>query len=132
MMNDNNSQMTSKGKNNAMEEMPWSIIESYFDGQHLTRCVRHQLESYNHFVNHEIQKTIDMFNPVTIHSEHDYNKESDKYTLEMIVTFSNFHIYRPQIHENNGATKLMFPHEARLRNFTYASSMHVDLNLKII
>ena len=37
MMNDNNSQMTSKGKNNAMEEMPWSIIESYFDGQHFHR-----------------------------------------------------------------------------------------------
>ena len=114
------------------EEMPWDIIESYFDGQHLTRCVRHQLESYNNFVNNEIQKTIDMFNPVTIHSEHDYDKDSDKYSLEMIITFINFHIYRPQIHENNGATKLMFPQEARLRNFTYSSSMTVDLNIKII
>ena len=37
-------------------------------------CVRHQVESYNYFVNHQIQKTIDMFNPVTIHSEHDYLK----------------------------------------------------------
>tara|TARA_A200000159_G_C7333753_1_gene344161 strand:+ start:103 stop:3657 length:3555 start_codon:yes stop_codon:yes gene_type:complete len=131
-MNSNNLTMTTKGKHHAMEEMPWSIIESYFDGQHLTRCIRHQLESYNHFVNHEIQKTIDMFNPVTVHSEHDYNKEFDKYTLEMVITFSNFHIYRPQIHENNGATKLMFPQEARLRNFTYSSSMTVDLNVKII
>jgi DNA-directed RNA polymerase II subunit RPB2 len=73
-----------------------------------------------------------MFNPVTIHSEHDYNKDFDKYTLEMVITFSNFHIYRPQIHENNGATKLMFPQEARLRNFTYSSAMTVDLNVKII
>ena len=124
--------MTTKEKHHVLEEMPWDIIESYFDGQHLTRCIRHQLESYNHFVNHEIQKTIDMFNPVTVHSEHDYNKEFDKYTLEMVITFSNFHIYRPQIHENNGATKLMFPQEARLRNFTYSSSMTVDLNVKII
>ena len=124
--------MTTKEKHHVLEEMPWDIIESYFDGQHLTRCIRHQLESYNHFVNHEIQKTIDMFNPVTVHSEHDYNKEHDKYTLEMIITFSNFHIYRPQIHENNGATKLMFPQEARLRNFTYSSAMTVDLNIKII
>ena len=124
--------MTTKEKHHVLEEMPWDIIESYFDGQHLTRCIRHQLESYNHFVNHEIQKTIDMFNPVTVHSEHDYNKEHDKYTLEMVITFSNFHIYRPQIHENNGATKLMFPQEARLRNFTYSSAMTVDLNIKII
>jgi len=128
----NNYPMSTPKKHQSMEDLPWNIIESYFDGQHLTRCIRHQLESYNHFANHEIQKTIDMFNPVTIHSEHDYNKEHDKYNLEMVITFSNFHIYRPQIHENNGATKLMFPQEARLRNFTYSSAMTVDLNIKII
>jgi DNA-directed RNA polymerase II subunit RPB2 len=49
-----------------------------------------------------------------------------------VVTFENFQIYRPQIHENNGATKIMFPHEARLRNFTYASPMTIDLNIKIL
>jgi DNA-directed RNA polymerase II subunit RPB2 len=111
---------------------PWTILRSYFKGQHLSRCVRHQLESYNHFVSHQIQQTIDMFNPVTIHSVHDYNKEVNKYSLELIISFENFHLYRPQIHENNGATKLMFPQEARLRNFTYASAMTIDLNIKII
>ena len=50
----------------------------------------------------------------------------------MYITFENFSIYRPQIHENNGATKLMFPHEARLRNFTYASNMTIDMNIKYI
>ena len=73
-----------------------------------------------------------MFNPVQIHSEHDYDIKSKKYQLEIFITFETFHIYRPQIHENNGATKLMFPHEARLRNFTYASSMTVDINIKYV
>ena len=114
------------------EEVPWKIIQLYFKGRHLTQCIRHQLESYNHFVNYQIQKTIDMFNPVVIHSEQDYNPEVDKYALELVITFKNFHIYRPQIHENNGATKTMFPHEARLRNFTYASAMTVDLDIKIM
>ena len=71
-----------------------------------------------------------MFNPVTIHSEHD-KCETGLYSLEMIVSFDNFQIYRPQIHENNGAT-IMFPQEARLRNFTYAFSMNFDINIKII
>ena len=31
-------------------EEPWTLIESYFKGQHLERLVRHQLESYNNFV----------------------------------------------------------------------------------
>jgi len=113
-------------------ENPWTIIDSYFKGQHLQRLVRHQLESYNNFVGYQINKTIEMFNPVHIKSEQDYDPNSGKYALELLVNFDNFHIYRPQIHENNGATKLMFPQEARLRNFTYASSMTVDMNIKFI
>ena len=113
-------------------ETPWNIIESYFSGQHLERLVRHQLESYNNFVNYQIVRTIEMFNPVHIASEQDYDAKSGKYSLEMFITFENFHIYRPQIHENNGAIKLMFPQEARLRNFTYASSMTVDINIKYV
>ena len=113
-------------------EEPWDIIGSYFKGHHLKQLVRHQVESYNDFVTIQIQRTIDMFNPVQVHSEHDYNKEFNKYGLEMFITFENFNIYRPQIHENNGATKLMFPQEARLRNFTYASNMTVDINIKYV
>ena len=113
-------------------ETPWSIIESYFKGHHLERLVRHQLESYNNFVGYQITKTIEMFNPVHIASEQDLDPKTGKYALEIFVTFENFHIYRPQIHENNGATKLMFPQEARLRNFTYASAMTIDINIKFV
>ena len=113
-------------------EEPWAIIESYFKGQYLNQLIRHQLESYNVFVNYQIMKTIEMFNPVHIKSEQSFNPTLNKYSLEMFVTFSNFQIYRPAIHENNGATKLMFPQEARLRNFTYSSPMTLDLNIKYI
>ena len=113
-------------------ETPWHIIESYFKGQHLERLVRHQLESYNNFVGHQITKTIEMFNPVHIASEQDFNPTFKKHSLEIFVTFENFNIYRPQIHENNGAIKLMFPQEARLRNFTYASAMTIDINIKYL
>ena len=113
-------------------ETPWSIIESYFKGQHLERLVRHQLESYNNFVSFQIIKTIEMFNPVHIVSDQDFDPVSKKHALEIFVTFENFNIYRPQIHENNGAIKLMFPQEARLRNFTYASAMTIDINIKYV
>jgi len=113
-------------------EEPWSIIESYFRGQGIERFVRHQLESYNNFVGYQIMKTIEMFNPVHIASDQDFDPKSKKHSLEIFITFENFHIYRPQIHENNGAIKLMFPQEARLRNFTYASAMTVDINIKYL
>ena len=113
-------------------EDPWTIIEAYFRDQHLDRLVRHQLESYNNFVGYQLIKTIEMFNPVHIKSENDFDAKSGKYALEIVITFENFHIYRPQIHENNGAIKLMFPQEARLRNFTYSSAMTIDINIKYI
>ena len=113
-------------------ESPWNLVESYFDEQHLKRLVRHQIESYNDFINSQIMKTINMFNPVVIHSDNDYDEATQKYKLELILTFDNFNLYQPQIHENNGATKTMFPRDARLRNFTYASIMTLDINVKII
>ena len=117
---------------NEENEKIWTIINAYFSKKHLQQLVRHQVESYNDFINRLIPNTIDMFNPVLICSEHDYNKELNKYGLEIYITFKNFSIHRPQIHENNGATKLMFPQEARQRNFTYASNMTIDINIKYI
>ena len=111
-------------------EIPWILIESYFKHKHLKQLVKHQLESYNYFVNNQIQQTIEMFNPLIIASEHDFIKELNLYRLEIEITFENFSIYRPQIYENNGSTKIMFPQEARLRNFSYSSAMTIDLNIK--
>jgi DNA-directed RNA polymerase beta subunit/intein/homing endonuclease len=108
---------------------PFTILESYFHGQHLDRLVRHQIESYNHFINYQMQKTIQMFNPVVVRSENDYVELQDKYLLEVSISFQNFKLYPPQIYENNGATKTMYPQEAKLRNFTYASTMTVDIKI---
>lgn len=113
-------------------EEPFHIIESYFTGKHLNRLVRHQIESYNNFITNQIQRTIQMFNPVTVHSENDYVVQYDKYLIELQISFENFKMYPPQIHENNGATKIMLPQEAKLRNFTYASAMTVDIKIQYI
>ena len=111
----------------------FTIIEANFRGNQKTeRLVRHQKESYNDLTNVRIPKTIEMFNPVVIRSENDYIPEMDKYVLEVKINFENFKLHPPQIHENNGATKLMLPQEAKLRNFTYSANMMVDLDIEYI
>ena len=110
-------------------EEPFTILGSYFEGQYLERLVRHQVESYNHFVNYQMQRTIEMFNPIVIKSENDLIPENGEYGLIVHLNISNLRFQSPQIYENNGATKLMMPQEARLRNFTYASSTSVDLHI---
>ena len=46
-------------KNNYIEE-PWNIIKSYFRNKHLEQLVKHQIESYNEFVDIQLQKTINL------------------------------------------------------------------------
>jgi len=98
----------------------------------LHQLVKHQVYSYNDFIQNQMTKTIDMFNPLIIKSPHDYLPEYKKYRLEVEIRFDNLSIYRPEIHENNGSTKLMFPSDARLRNFTYSSNFTLDLQIKYI
>ena len=81
-------------------ENAWGIISSYFKGRHLEQLVRHHLESYNNLIKYDIEKTINMFNPVVIRSPKDYDEGSGKYALEISVQFSNLTIYRQQIYEN--------------------------------
>ncbi len=121
-----------KSKDLNVGEFPWTIINSYFDNKHLKQLVKHQIESYNYFINSQLQDTINMFNPIVITSEHFYDRVNHVNTLEVHIKFENLSIHRPQLHENNGATKLMFPQDARLRNFTYSSNMLLDLNIEYI
>jgi DNA-directed RNA polymerase II subunit RPB2 len=111
---------------------PFDILSSYFDGKPLERLTRHQIESYNHFVNYQMQRTIEMFNPVTIKSENDYNPETSQYGLVVKLFLTNLKFQPPQIYENNGATKIMMPQEARLRNFTYSSTATVDVRIQYL
>ena len=58
----------------------------------------------------------------------DVNKH--RYDLEIEIFFNS--ITPPTIYENNGSQKKMYPHEARLRNFTYASNIYVDVSYKTL
>jgi len=113
-------------------EEPWKLIKLYFENCHLSQLVRHQLESYNDFIDNQLEKTIQMFNPIIIRSKNDNDETNEDFHLDIHINVENLIIYRAQIFENNGATKLMYPNQARLRNFTYSSSMVVDLKVQYI
>lgn len=109
------------------------ITDSYYKLQPLERLVRHQLESYNYFIHFQAHQTIQMFNPLVARIPEDLIPgTTDKYFLEIQITIANMRYQPPQIYETNGATKLLLPSEARLRNFTYASNTTVDLNIQYV
>ena len=78
----------------------FKIIGSYFGDSYLDKLIKHHLESYNNFIENECAKTVEMFNPIIIHSDHDFNAEFKKYKLEIEVNFKHLNIYKPLISSN--------------------------------
>ena len=62
-------------------EDTWKIINSYFDKCHLEQLVKHHIESYNDFIQNQMKKTIEMFNPITIRSENTYDSDTGKISV---------------------------------------------------
>ena len=110
---------------------PWELLKAHSRKDHLATLVGHQVDSYNDFVRNQIPRTIEMFNPIVAHSEHDRDPGTGHYAVEVTMQLDNFSIDRPQIHENNGATKIMYPADARLRGFTYAAMSVVDMDVTV-
>lgn len=106
----------------------WNVIDSYFRDQKV--LVKHQIESYNDFVDNKIQKIINEFNPVR--SFTDFNEDLGKYMTEYHIEFGDISISKPIINDNDGEVKIMYPNNARLRNLTYSSALACDVRQKIV
>jgi DNA-directed RNA polymerase II subunit RPB2 len=112
------------------ENSSWDVIASYYKDNVLGKLVRHQHESYNEFVHSQLRDTIQMFNPILARSNNDYDPNTKSYRFEVEVNVINPVLNPAIIHENNGVKNIMFPHDARSRNFTYNSVLTVDIEIK--
>ena len=107
----------------------WYIIKSLLTEKNGSYLVKHHLDSYNDFIENKIPSIITQANPLSIY--HEYDMETNTYKFEIIIIFKNVTICKPNIVENDGSSKLMYPKEARLRNLSYCSALHVDLDINI-
>ena len=105
--------------------MDWDAIRCFFYKEGSQKLVEHQIESFEDFVNNKIPLIITSTPPITVWHEQD--PESKKYKYELRLSFENVTYMKPRIQEATGRVKPMFPQEARIRNFTYAAQMFVDV-----
>lgn len=105
--------------------MEWEAIECFFAKECAQKLVEHQLESYEDFVRVKIPLIVLSTPPIVVWHEQD--ELTKKYKYEFRLSFENVTYMKPRIQEATGRTKPMFPQEARLRNFTYAAQMFVDV-----
>jgi len=102
----------------------WDAVRAYFSNG-VRRMVDHQVDSYEDFVRHKIPLIIQSTPPITVWHEQDETLK--KYKYEFKLSFENISYIKPRIQEATGRVKPMLPMEARIRNFTYAAQMYVDI-----
>jgi len=115
------------------EKIIWDIIDCYFRDNPQS-LVRHHIESYNDFFKEDIFRIFKEMNPVTIVSK--FDERSKEYKLKCNLYFggkSGRRVYfaKPTIYDGENP-HYMFPNEARLRNMTYAITIHYDVEVEIL
>ena len=117
----------------------WRIINKHFE-DNPNYLVSHHLESYNDFFKKGIFDIFKNKNPIQIVSaEKEEGKGVYKHRCNLYLGGKDgrrLYFGKPMIHdgEEDGArgAHYMYPNEARLRNMTYAMTVHYDVEVEFI
>ena len=108
----------------------WKIIDEYFHS-HPKSWVEHHIHSYETFVDEFIQQTLKEQNPVVFQTDYDETRKDYNHKCRLYFggkDGSRVFFGKPVIYDKGqGQEHFMFPNEARLRNMTYALSVHYDV-----
>lgn len=83
--------------------------------------VSHQIDSYNHLIEHHLQKIFDNIPTIQV---------NPKPNLTLYIKFGQVHVDYPYVIDENSYKKekiQLYPAEARLRDLTYESGIFVDI-----
>jgi DNA-directed RNA polymerase subunit B len=90
----------------------WPVMEAFFDQYGL---VGQHLDSFNRFIREELQQVVDSVGKLT--------PKIEGYTVEL----GEIAIDPPSVREADGSEHALYPNEARIRNLTYASKLHLEM-----
>ncbi|KAL2864927.1 DNA-directed RNA polymerase II subunit RPB2 [Aspergillus lucknowensis] len=109
----------------------WTVISSFFDTKGL---VSQQLDSFDEFISSTMQELVEEQGQVTL----DQTLPPTEDEVDPVVVrryelkFGTVMLSRPSVTEGDGATTIMLPQEARLRNLTYASPLYLGITKRIM
>lgn len=85
---------------------------------------RHQLESFNNFIEQNLQKVVDEQKIVDTEIVNRGKNQADVW-----VELGKIRVEKPIVREADGSQSNLYPTEARLRNLTYAAPMILEMTL---
>jgi len=119
-----------ENKTTTHEELAWLVIDKFFANDP-NLLVKHHLESYNDFFNNKIHNIFKEKNPILIMKEQNDTTKEYNYRAELYiggVDGKRIYYGKPIIYDDH-REHFMFPNEARLRNMTYAITIHIDVEV---
>ena len=111
-------------------ELPWKVIKRLFEDDP-QMLVRHHIDSYNDFFGKGIFKIFRERNPIILQKEQDPDTQEFNLRCELYLGGKNgdkVYFGKPIIYDDD-REHYMFPNEARLRNMTYGTTIHYDIDV---
>ncbi len=134
----------------AYDPVPWQVIDTFFR-DNARFLVKHHLESYNDFFNVGLPQLFKEKNPIRFFKEQDTivthdtvadeaggtrvvrnRRQEYKFQCNLYLggrEANRFYYGKPIIFDEDRGSHYMYPNEARLRNMTYAFTIHYDVDV---
>jgi DNA-directed RNA polymerase beta subunit len=109
------------------------ILDTYFQKggspDSVNPHVKHQIDSYNKFLDNTLGHIITGFNPIKIINtlKNENGEQSHKISINVLQPS----LTKPIYHLDDGSQSVMTPHIARMNKLTYSSSLYVNVNVII-
>ncbi|RWS29282.1 DNA-directed RNA polymerase III subunit RPC2-like protein [Leptotrombidium deliense] len=94
----------------------WKLLPAFLESRGL---VRQHLDSFNHFVEHEIKNILKANEEIRCETDPNW-----------YLKYIDINIGKPEIEEGFNVTRMTTPHECRLRDVTYCAPITVDIEHK--
>mmetsp|Transcript_11674 Transcript_11674/g.23007 ORF Transcript_11674/g.23007 Transcript_11674/m.23007 type:complete len:1240 (+) Transcript_11674:630-4349(+) len=114
-------------ESNITADEAWAVVTTYFEEKGL---VRQQLDSFDEFINNSMQELIADSPDIVVRMNYQHIPGQHTQPSMHSLRFGQIYMCPPILRESDGTASTLYPHEARLRNLTYAAPLYIDVTHK--
>lgn len=111
----------------------WDVLDTYFQkggsAESVNPLVKHQIDSYNKFIDSTLTHIITGFNPIKITNT--LKNENGTQSHKIFISALQPSLTKPIYHLQDGTQTVMTPYIARMNKLTYSSSLYINVNVQI-
>ena len=110
----------------------WDVLDIYFQKggspESSNPLVKHQIDSYNKFIDNTLGQIIGGFNPIKVKITNQKAELPDN-TYNISINILQPSIVKPNYQLPDGTQNIMTPYIARMNNMTYSSGIYVNVHI---